>query len=103
GNYLVMQDKTQLTGAAFNFNRLESDMLPLAGSELAEKLSAAGLSHFTILNDEGKGITQTLTERDYGIRLWKTCVWLVLGFLLAEILLLRFWRTTPKPVTEQPA
>jgi Aerotolerance regulator N-terminal len=103
GNYLVMQDKTQLAGAAFNFNRLESDMLPFSADELTEKLSATGLTHFSILNDEGKGITTTLTERDYGIRLWKTCIWLVLGFLLAEILLLRFWRTTPKPVTEQPA
>jgi hypothetical protein len=103
GNYLVMQGATQLTGAAFNFNRLESDMQPAGEELLAESIAAAGLTHFSLLKDEGKGLTQTLTERDYGIRLWKTCIWLALAFLLAEVLLLRFWNTSPKPVSPTTA
>ena len=57
--------------------------------------------NFSVLEKGPQGLTDTLSEKDYGIRLWKLCIWIVLFCLLAEILIIRFWKiqpvTTPTP------
>ncbi|CAN5808807.1 BatA domain-containing protein [soil metagenome] len=101
-NYFVKLGKTQLTGISFNFDRKESDLSTMTSAEIEESYSSAGLTNFSLLETDAKGLTAALTELDYGIRLWKTCIWLVLFFLLAEILLIRFWRNEPKLKTPSP-
>jgi hypothetical protein len=95
-NYFVKLGKDQLTGVSFNYDRKESDLTTLSSSDIEKEYTAAGLKNFALLEKDTKGLTAALTELDYGIRLWKTCIWLVLLFLLAEILLIRFWRNEPK-------
>ncbi len=95
-NYFVKLGKDQLNGISFNYDRKESDLTTLSSAEIEDGYKSAGLSNFTILENDAKGLTAALTELDYGIRLWKTCIWLVLFFLLTEILLIRFWRNAPK-------
>lgn len=97
GNYLVKLGTEQISGVAFNYNRQESDLSTYSVDEIESAYKSAGLTNFSLLENDSKGLTSALTEIDYGIRLWKTCIWLVLGFLLAEILLIRFWKNEPVP------
>lgn len=98
GNYLVNLDLRHITGISFNYDRTESDMRVYGKDEILAQHTAAGLSNFSILEKGPQGLTEILSEKDYGIRLWKLCIWIVLGCLLAEILLIRFWKNTT-PVT----
>lgn len=97
GNYLVKLGNDQIAGIAFNYNRKESDLSTLTNDEIVTAYTTAKLTNFSLLENDSKGLTSALTEIDYGIRLWKICIWLVLAFLLAEILLIRFWRNDPVP------
>lgn len=99
GNYLVSSGNTQITGVAFNYNRRESDLTCFNANELEATLLQSGLPQLSILQPDTKGLTNQLTEQDYGTRLWKFCIWMVLLFLLCEIVLLRFWRTTKNTIT----
>lgn len=96
GNYFVKLGTTQLTGLSFNYDRKESDLTTLTKEEIETGYKSAGLTNFSFIENNSNGLTAALTELDYGIRLWKTCIWLVLFFLLAEILLIRFWRNKSK-------
>lgn len=89
GNYFVDLGEKHLAGISFNFNRRESDLTTITEDELKE--ACAAHPNFSFLENNGKGLTAALTEIDYGIRLWKLCIWIVLGALLAEILIIRFW------------
>lgn len=104
GNYLVNLDQKQITGISFNYDRAESDMTVLMKDELTAQHRAAGLQNFSVLEKGPKGLTEILTEKDYGIRLWKVCIWVVLAALLAEILIIRFWTVrTSAGTTGAPA
>lgn len=96
GNYFVSLGKDQLTGISFNYNRRESDLTTLNAETIKANCEKAGLTNFALLENSSKGLTSMLTEIDYGVRLWKTCIWLVLFFLLCEILLIRFLKNEPK-------
>jgi hypothetical protein len=95
-NYLVKLGANPITGISFNYDRQESDLSTYTDKEIVAGYTASGLKNFSMLENDPKGLTAALTEIDYGIRLWKTCIWLVLLFLLAEILVIRFWRNDPK-------
>jgi hypothetical protein len=103
GNYLVNLDQRQITGISFNYDRAESDMRVFGKDEIIAQHTAAGLSNFSVIDKGPKGLTEILTEKDYGIRLWKVCIWIVLAALLAEILLVRFWSVrTPSEKNSSP-
>lgn len=95
GNYRVNLDTKLITGISFNYDRAESDMRVYMKDEIEAHHAAAGLTNFSVLEKGPAGLTDTLTEKDYGIRLWKVCIWIVLGCLLAEILIIRFWKNSP--------
>ncbi|HET6993258.1 MAG TPA: hypothetical protein VFJ43_18125, partial [Bacteroidia bacterium] len=95
GNYFVKLGTNQLNGISFNYDRKESDLTTLSNEDIEKGYKAAGLANFSMLENDSKGLTAALTEIDFGIRLWKTCIWLVLIFLLIEILLIRFWNNDP--------
>jgi hypothetical protein len=96
GNYFVTFGKDQLSGIAFNYNRKESDLSTLEPSQIDTSCVAAGLKNFSRIENDKKGLTAALTEIDYGVRLWKNCIWLTLFFLLMEILIIRFVSNDPK-------
>jgi hypothetical protein len=103
GNYLVNLDQKLITGISFNYDRTESDMTVLVKDELIAQHIAAGLQNFTVLEKGPEGLTNILSEKDYGIRLWKVCIWIVLGCLLAEILIIRFWKNVTPVTIPTPA
>ncbi len=75
---------------AFNYNREESDLDYLTGDELADLGAAANIG----LLDAGNqaSLIGDIREQNEGTPLWRYFLWAALGFLLVEVLLLRFWK-----------
>ncbi len=84
---LTHQDKL-LAVLAFNDTREESAMAFYNDSELENKF---GVSSPHILNGGTSSVTNQIKEVNLGTSLWKVCLILVLIFLAAEILLVRFY------------
>ena len=74
---------------AFNYDRRESVLDYLGDTEMA----AFGTKQVNVLKSNANtNFVELVGERSRGIVLWKWCVIFVLLFLLAESLLLRFWK-----------
>jgi len=92
GNYTLWNAGDLLKGLSFNYNRRESIPEVLSGSELESMLQDAGLSQIQVIETTESGIGQALEQARLGMQLWKLFLILALACLLAEVLLLRFWR-----------
>ncbi|MEY4926218.1 MAG: hypothetical protein RI894_654 [Bacteroidota bacterium] len=74
---------------AFNYDRRESPLDYLD----QKSMSAFGNSQLSVLNvNASTNFVQLVGERSRGILLWKWCIIFALLFLLAEELLVRFWK-----------
>jgi len=91
GIYDVLQEDKMVKMAAFNYNRIESD---LKGTDEDELKSMSG-EKMNILKSgyKTKNLTEQIRSQEKGVVLWKWFIILALGFLLAEILLLRLFKT----------
>jgi hypothetical protein len=92
GHYDLLDMDGVLTGLAFNYNRQESDLKCLSDGEVSDLLEETGLERSMLLKQTEKPVQQVLEEINYGKRLWKLFLILVLLFLAAETLLLRLWK-----------
>ncbi len=92
GNYTLLEGSRSLKGLAFNYDRAESVMQFYTANDLKEFITKQNLRNIQVIDTPDKPIVQTLTEMSQGIRLWKWFVIAALLFLLAESLLLRFWK-----------
>ena len=95
GNYLLSSNTDSIRGLGFNYDRKESELACYTASEPQGQYEKEGYTNFSVLEFKGKDITTTLKEAGQGKSLWKLCILLVLLFLAAELLLLRFWRNKP--------
>jgi hypothetical protein len=87
---LILGDET-VDAFAFNFNRSESDLDYLNGEELA---NLATIPNVDLLDaDNQASLIGDIKERNEGTPLWRWFIWGALAFFLAEVLLLRFWKT----------
>jgi len=86
-----LQEDKMVKMAAFNYNRIESD---LKGTDEDELKSMSG-EQMNILKSgyKTKNLTEQIRSQEKGVVLWKWFIILALGFLLAEILLLRLFKT----------
>ena len=87
---LFLEEKETLGKLAFNYDRRESNLAYYSASELKEKIGSLA---DIITVDTKADFKEIIGERSRGIILWKYCLLLALGFLLVEVLLLRFWKT----------
>jgi hypothetical protein len=86
---LYQEDKPLPIQYAFNFNRLESDLLAWEGEELVRQFPGA-----TILQGlTNAPISSLVADRAKGIPLWKWFLGFAGIFLLGEILIIRFFRS----------
>lgn len=92
GNYNLFDDQDLLTGFAFNFNRVESDLKCLNDDELKEQVNNNNLKNIIVLNTDSKNLKEYLSEVEQGKKLWKFCIILALLFLAAEVVLIRFMK-----------
>lgn len=92
GHYLVENDGNVIAAMAFNFNRKESDLRYFSAAELKEKLNELQLKNATVVEEVERNFSEILEEIQNGKQLWKWAVLMALLFILAEILIARFWK-----------
>jgi hypothetical protein len=92
GNYALLNSGELVKGLSFNYDRRESAPEVLSGAALESMLLDAGLSQIQVVKTTESGIGQALEQARLGLQLWKLFLILALACLLAEVLLLRFWR-----------
>ena len=99
GFYYVLPETLQKSGInhlnnypvfAMNYDRQESVMSFYSTNELNVKAKEKGYNLFV---KKANNIRYLVQNMDKGKPLWKLFIWLALSFLLAEVLILRFWKT----------
>lgn len=92
-NYKITNNGDVLDGAAFNYNRSESDLSYWQPAEIHEQIEKMKLENFSLLEGgDTPFLTKKLRQISRGRQLWKWFVVLALIFLAAEIALLRLWK-----------
>ncbi len=90
GNYFLIHAGETTQGLSFNYDRRESEMAFYPTDELKRIIADRQLVGTAVLDPADKPFAQSLADLSRGIQLWKWFVLAALGFLLAEVLLLRF-------------
>ncbi|TKC08359.1 hypothetical protein FA048_14480 [Pedobacter polaris] len=88
GFYDVKKGDSLLAIAAFNDNRIESDMHYTTQSELKKIF---GKQQVAFLDPKSDSIASAVSAKNNGTELWKLCLILALVFIAVEILLVRFY------------
>ena len=93
GNYILKTDDRDIESLAFNYNRDESEIEFMSQADLLESIDKYNLTPtYKVLDNIDKPIRKYLEEENNGISLWKYFVVAALLTLLAEVLLLRFFK-----------
>lgn len=92
GNFELVNDKNVLTSLAFNYDRGESDLSCNSADQLEALLGKAHLETFSVLKTGQKPLNEVIAQINSGTQLWRYFIWMALLFLLAEILLIRFFK-----------
>ncbi len=88
-NYILQTNGTIISGLAFNYNRIESDLNYYTNAEIKTELSNFDLDNFSILESESRFISKELQDLKQGKMYWKLFILLAIMFLAIEILLIR--------------
>ncbi len=94
GNYNLTGSSGTIAGIALNYNRAESPMDFLPEEELVAAAEQVKGSVIRVYSPETGDLTKSIGRENEGIALWKYCIIATLLFLLAETLILRYWKTT---------
>lgn len=92
GNYMILKNNQEVTAVSMNYDREESDLECYTEEELGMMIEKNGLTNVNLINSAGKPINKVIEKMNSGTGLWKTFILFALLFLLAEVLLLRFWK-----------
>jgi len=96
GIYDLKKQDSSVAVLAFNDNRSESDLSYLTGADLAKLVP-----HAKPVLEVGSGSMKSiLTETNFGLQLWKLCIILALIFLGLEILVIRYFKTDRRSVSQ---
>ena len=92
GHYLVMNAGETVEALAFNYRRTESDARHLGVEKLEQQLTEAGLPTVRLVDPVNEHFARTLQELNSGKQLWKLFALLALVFLIAEAMIIRWWK-----------
>jgi hypothetical protein len=92
GNFELVNDKNVIASLAFNYNRGESDLSCNSAGEMESLLEKAHLDTFKVLKTGQKPLNEVIAEINSGTQLWRYFIMIALLMLLAEILLIRFFK-----------
>jgi hypothetical protein len=92
GHYIVKNGNLNLSAIAFNYNRKESDLRYFSSNELESKIEIAGLRNASVVQNTESSFSEIFSELQHGKQLWKLSLLLALLFILAEVLIGRFWK-----------
>ena len=93
GHYDLMSGGKMVSVLSFNYSRKESDMSVLTTDQVKNLMAENHVENYSSFDDAIPDLTHKLKQMTEGISLWKYCIMFVLCFLLAETLLLRFWKS----------
>lgn len=91
GNYNVILGSDTIAAVGLNYPRSESNLESFSQNEL-EAAVANAPNKIKIYDGSTSQLTHIVEKASKGTELWKICLILVLLFLLAESILLRFWK-----------
>jgi hypothetical protein len=92
GNFSLENEKNMITSLAFNYNRSESDLECNSAADLQEMLDKARTGTFTVMKTGQKPLNEVIAQISSGTQLWRYFIWFALLMLLAEVLLIRFFK-----------
>ena len=92
GNFELMNNNKVITALSFNYNRSESNLECFSAGELENMLNKAHLKNFSLVNTGQKPMNEVIALMNSGTQLWRYFIWLALASLMAEILLIRFFK-----------
>lgn len=92
GNYSLFLGDREIQGIALNYDRRESLLATHAAGELRSLLRDEGLGHIRVMDTAGVDFDSSFREFRLGRQLWRLFVIMALIFLLAEGVVLRFWK-----------
>lgn len=92
GFYALKVGDSLLTRLAVNESRKESVMDFASAEEVKSMLKDIGYHHVEVITPDARGLGQAVRDYLTGRPIHQLFVWLVLAFLLAEILIIRFFR-----------
>jgi len=89
GIYDLTKNGNTESKVAFNYDRRESNLSLANLDELAPNVA----DKVNVINQTASaGLSDYISQKDHGFRLWKYCIMLALLFLGLETILLRFWK-----------
>ncbi len=94
GLYDVIRGNRTVTGAAFNFDRRESDLQCFTVAELEQQIGRLKARDIRILKDTKRPLSADIRQIRQGTPLWKWFILLTLLFIAAEIALIRLVRSS---------
>lgn len=92
GNYRIVKQEKEVAGIAYNYDRTESVLNYYTKDELEQMIADNQLESFSVLDIQTENVKKAITRLSKGVQLWIYFVLAALLFLLAEGLILRFWK-----------
>jgi hypothetical protein len=92
GHYLVKNENKTLASLSFNYDRKESDLRYFTPEELKDRINQENMLKASVLTNVSANFSEVLQEIQKGKQLWKWFILMALFFILAEVLIARFWK-----------
>jgi len=89
GFYELIQSERSILPLAFNYTRIESELLCYTPEELSKIIRDKNWSSFNLIDGSQTDFSHSIIQGNEGIRLWKLFIILALFFLVLETALLR--------------
>ncbi len=94
GNYAILNQDEKIGEISLNYSRKESDLQYYSTEELYDLLKKYGFENWKIIESQGVALQKDLQINVKGRHLWKFFVILSLIFLLGEILVIKFLKSS---------
>lgn len=92
GFYQVLSGTREITGLAFNYNRLESRLERFTVSDIRDQIRYSKDRQIMIMGEKNHSLTRQIEQINKGTPLWKWFVILTLVFITIEIALIRHFK-----------
>ncbi len=92
GHYLVNTNGEQIASLSYNYDRNESILNYYSLTELEEITRSALKGSASVIANVSDNFSEVFRDLNSGRQLWRFCIMLALFFILAEVLIARFWR-----------
>jgi hypothetical protein len=93
GTYELSAGNKVISLISFNYDRKESDLTCFVPDAIQDQIAKSNNASLHLIEPSHTDLSHTVAQLSEGKRLWKYCILLVLLFLAAEILLIRFMKS----------